>query len=155
MPFPLIVPSIIKQHSQLGHIYQFTEPMNAQTITPPQIVNIQEKLSGFPDHWSPKIIAQMNDIQFKLVKVQGDFVWHSHDDTDEVFYILEGELRIDFRDGPITLTAGEMTVIPKGVEHKPYAENECHIMLVEPTGVINTGDASDAAGDLTAEDEWI
>lgn len=119
---------------------------------PLQIVNIPEKLAAFTDHWSPKIIAQMNDVQFKLVKVQGDFVWHSHKDTDEVFYILDGELRIDFRDGPTTLKAGEMMVIPKGVEHKPYAEAECQIMLVEPVGVLNTGDAG---GELTAAEAWI
>lgn len=120
--------------------------------TPHPTVNIQEKLSAFTDQWSPKIIAQMNDVQFKLAKVEGDFVWHSHADTDEVFYILDGELRIDFRDGSVTLRAGEMVVIPKGIEHKPFAAKECQIMLVEPSGVVNTGDAG---GELTAEEEWI
>ena len=116
-------------------------------------INIQDKLAKFYDHWSPKIIAQMNDYHFKLVKFQGDFVWHSHDDTDEVFITIDGEMSIEFRDGKVVLKSGEMFVVPKGVEHKPFAENECKIMLVEPAGTINTGDAS---GELTAEENvWI
>lgn len=116
-------------------------------------INIQEKLSKFSDHWSPKIIAQMNDYHFKLVKFQGDFVWHKHVATDEVFIVLDGEMSIEFRNGKVDLKAGEMFVVPKGVEHKPQAEKECRIMLVEPAGTINTGDAS---GDLTAKDNiWI
>lgn len=116
-------------------------------------INLQEKLANFSDYWSPKIVAQMNDYHFKLVKLQGDFVCHSHDDTDEAFIIIHGEMSIEFRDGKVELKAGEMFVVPKGVEHKPFAESECHIMLVEPTGTINTGDAG---GDLTAEeDNWI
>ena len=95
----------------------------------------------------------MNDYQFKLVKVQGDFVWHSHLDTDEVFIVLEGELDIEFRDGKVTIKSGEMFVVPKGIEHKPFSENECKIMLVEPKGIVNTGDVG---GELTAEDGvWI
>ena len=112
-------------------------------------INLKEKLAKFPDHWSPKIVAHMNDYHFKLVKFQGDFVWHSHADTDEVFIALDGEMSIEFRDGKIELKAGELFVVPKGVEHKPYAERECKIMLVEPAGTINTGDAG---GDLTAEE---
>ncbi len=116
-------------------------------------INFQEKLAKFSDHWSPKIIAQMNDYHFKLVKFQGDFVWHSHDDTDEVFITLDGEMSIEFRDGMVELKAGEMFVVPKGVEHKPFAESECRIMLVEPACTVNTGDAG---GDLTAEENvWI
>ena len=116
-------------------------------------INIQEKLATFSDHWSPKIIAQMNDYHFKLVKFQGDFVWHVHDDTDEVFIIIDGKMSIEFRDGKVDLKAGEMFVVPKGVEHKPLAENECKIMLVERAGTINTGDAG---GELTAEENiWI
>jgi mannose-6-phosphate isomerase-like protein (cupin superfamily) len=116
-------------------------------------INIKGKLSKFSDHWSPKIIAQMNDYHFKLVKFQGDFVWHSHADTDEVFIALDGEMSIEFRDGKVELKAGELFVVPKGVEHKPYAEKECKIMLVEPVGTSNTGDAG---GDLTAEENvWI
>jgi mannose-6-phosphate isomerase-like protein (cupin superfamily) len=116
-------------------------------------INLQEKLSKFSDHWAPKIIAQMNDYHFKLVKFQGDFVWHTHGDTDEVFIMLDGEMLIEFRDGKVKLSPGEMFVVPKGVEHKPFAESECKIMLVEPAGTVNTGDAG---GSLTAEDNiWI
>ena len=106
-----------------------------------QAVNLREKFAKFSDHWSPKIIAQIDDYQFKLAKLNGDFVWHSHPETDEVFIVLEGQLRIDFRDGPVTLNKGEMLVVPKGVEHKPYAESECHVMTLTREGTINTGDA--------------
>ena len=116
-------------------------------------INLSEKLALFDEHWSPKVIAEMNDYQFKLVKVQGDFVWHDHPDTDETFIVLDGELRIDFRDGAVTIGSGEMYVVPKGVEHKPYAENEVRMMLIEPRGVVNTGDAG---GEKTApDDDWI
>jgi mannose-6-phosphate isomerase-like protein (cupin superfamily) len=118
----------------------------------PKIVNLDEKFNKFSEQWSPKIVAQMNDYDLRLVKLQGDFVWHSHDDTDEVFLIIEGELRIDFRDGNITLKSGDMTVVPKGVEHKPYAEEECKVLLIEPNHLVNTGDAG---GDLTSKAEWI
>jgi mannose-6-phosphate isomerase-like protein (cupin superfamily) len=116
-------------------------------------INLQEKLAKFTDLWSPKVIAEMNDYQFKLVKVQGDFVWHKHEDTDEVFMVLEGHLTIEFRNGEVKLNQGEMFVIPRNVEHKSYAESECKIMLVEPKGVINTGDKTTQQ---TAEnDVWI
>ncbi len=116
-------------------------------------INLEEKFQKFSDHWSPKVIAEMNDYQFKLVKVEGEFVWHSHDDTDEVFIVIAGELTIEFRDKPVTLKKGEMTVVPKGVEHKPSARSECQIMIIEPRSVVNTGDAG---GELTAEnDVWI
>ncbi|MBN2123962.1 MAG: cupin domain-containing protein [Deltaproteobacteria bacterium] len=116
-------------------------------------VNLQEKLDAFSDHWAPKIIARMNDYHFKVVKIQGDFVWHSHAETDEVFLALDGEMAIDFRDGRVELRAGEMFVVPRGVEHKPFAARECRLMVVEPAGTINTGDAG---GDMTAEDNvWI
>ncbi|MDM8523575.1 cupin domain-containing protein [Desulfococcaceae bacterium HSG8] len=95
----------------------------------------------------------MNDYHFKIARIQGEFVWHDHKDTDEVFIVLEGEMGIDFRDGKVELESGEMIVIPKGTEHKPFAENECRIMLVEPSGTVNTGEAG---GDMTAEnDVWI
>ena len=116
-------------------------------------INFAEKLAKINKHWTPGIVAEMNDYQFKLVKVQGDFVWHSHEETDEVFIVLDGEMHIEFRDGKVTIKSGEMYVVPKGVEHKPFAENECKIMIVEPGGVTNTGDAG---GELTAEDGvWI
>ena len=116
-------------------------------------INLKEKLSKFSDHWSPKIIAEMNDYQFKLVKIKDDFVWHSHKDTDEVFIVIEGEMSIEFKGKTVELSAGEMFVVPKGVEHKPFSEHECKLMVVEPVGVVNTGDSG---GELTAEgDVWI
>lgn len=116
-------------------------------------INFHDKLARFSDHYAPKIIAQMNDYHFKLAKVQGDFVWHSHAETDETFIVIDGELTIEFRDGKVDLKAGEMFVIPRGVEHKPLAQNECQIMLIEPAGTVNTGNAG---GHLTAEDNvWI
>ena len=116
-------------------------------------INIADKLSKFSDHWAPKVIAQMNDYQFKLVKIQGEFVWHSHQETDEVFIVLDGEMTIDFRDGNVELKSGEMFVVPKGIEHKPAAKEECRMMLVEPCGVINTGNAG---GSYTSpNDVWI
>ena len=116
-------------------------------------INFAEKFSLFSDHWSPKVIAEMNDYQFKLVKIQGEFVWHDHGHTDEVFIVIEGSMNIEFEDRTITLNAGEMHVVPKGTRHKPYAAKECKVMLVEPRGVVNTGEAGST---LTAEnDVWI
>lgn len=118
-----------------------------------QPINLKDKLSKFSGHWSPKIIAQMNDYHFKVVKVLGEFVWHDHPETDEVFLVLEGRLDIHFRDGVLTLNEGEMYVVPKGVEHKPVAQNECHILLVEPAGTVNTGEV---VSEKTApNDVWI
>jgi mannose-6-phosphate isomerase-like protein (cupin superfamily) len=116
-------------------------------------VNFKAKLAKFSERWSPKIIAQMNDYHFKLVRIQGEFVWHSHPETDEVFIILEGDMRIQLRDGAVDLQIGEMFVVPKGVEHKPVAEQECHILLVEPAGTVNTGDAGGAR--TAPNDVWI
>jgi mannose-6-phosphate isomerase-like protein (cupin superfamily) len=116
-------------------------------------INISAKLAKFTEHWSPKIIAQMNDYHFKLVKFKGEFVWHDHKDTDEVFIVLNGEMTIHFRDGEVTLKEGELFVVPKGVEHKTSANIECHAMLVEPAGTVNTGGAG---GEKTAPaDEWV
>ena len=116
-------------------------------------INLKEKLTKFSDHWAPRIIAEMNDYQFKLVKIKGEFVWHDHSDTDEVFIVLEGKMAIEFENETIELEEGEMYVVPKGVQHKPYAENECKLMLVEPRGVVNTGENK---GELTAaNDVWI
>ena len=118
-----------------------------------QAINLAHKLGLFDEQWTPKVIAEMNDYQFKVVKIQGDFVWHDHPETDETFLVIEGQLRIDFRDGAVHLGPGEMFVVPKGVEHKPYAEGEVEMMLIEPRGVRNTGQVG---GDLTAEnDVWI
>lgn len=108
---------------------------------PPKVINLSEKLGRFNDQWSPKAVAQFEDFQFKVVKLDGDFVWHSHPDSDEAFLILVGALRLDFRDGSVTLNQGEMLVVPKGVEHKPFAEAECHVLILVREGTVNTGDA--------------
>lgn len=116
-------------------------------------INILQKYDLFSDQWTPRNIAAMNDYLFKVVRIEGDFVWHSHPDTDEVFVIMDGEVRLDFRDKSVTLRSGEMYVVPKGVEHKPFAETEAKVMLIEPKGTLNTGDAG---GERTApEDAWI
>jgi mannose-6-phosphate isomerase-like protein (cupin superfamily) len=115
----------------------------------PNPINLSDKLSLFSDQWSPKIVAEMDGFQFKLAKLEGDFVWHSHPDTSEAFIVLHGQLRIDFRDGAITLNSGEMLIVPKGVEHKPFAESECHVMVLVREGTVNTGDAPD--NELTAD----
>lgn len=118
-----------------------------------QAINFNDKFSRFSEHWSPRVIAEMNDYQFKLVRVQGEFVWHHHADTDEVFIVIDGQLTLRFRDGEVVLRPGEMYVVPKGVEHQPVAEQECKLMLIEPRGVVNTGDAG---GALTAKnDVWV
>lgn len=116
-------------------------------------INLKDKLSKFSDQWSPKVIAEMNDYQFKLVRIEGEFVWHEHDETDEAFIVIEGNMRIDFENSSVELGEGEMYVVPRGVKHKPCAESECKVMLVEPRGVVNTGDVD---SNLTApNDEWI
>lgn len=119
-----------------------------------EAINFNKKLSSFSEHWKPKVIAEMNDYQFKLVKLQGDFIWHEHADTDEAFIVIEGSLRINFPDGKVVVGEGEMFVVPKGTQHKPYAEKETKVMLIEPKGVLNTGDGD--ASEITAEnDQWI
>ena len=117
-----------------------------------EAINFRKKFALFDEQWQPKVIAEMNDYQFKVVKLQGDFIWQDHKNTDETFIVLEGNLRIDFRDGSVHLLAGEMFVVPKGVEHKP-AEREVKLLLIEPRGVLNTGHEG---GELTAKnDVWI
>ena len=118
-----------------------------------QAINFQQKLSLFTEQWQPKVVAEMNDYQFKIVRLQGDFIWHDHKDTDETFIILEGKLRIDFRDGAVNLSTGEMFVVPKGVEHKPFAEEEVKLLLIEPRGVLNTG--HEDSGRTAQNDAWI
>jgi mannose-6-phosphate isomerase-like protein (cupin superfamily) len=118
-----------------------------------KVINLEEKLAKITEQWSPKIVAQMNDYHFKLAKLEGEFIWHKHSETDEVFMVLEGELRIDFRDGTASLKQGEMIVVPRGIEHKPHAENECHVMLIEPAGTPNTGDVGGAR--TVADPGWI
>ncbi len=117
-------------------------------------VNIAEKYKLFSEQWSPKIIAQMNDYHFKIAKIQGEFVWHSHPETDEVFMIMKGELNLEFRDGTLKMKEGDLYVVPKGVEHRPVAEEECYILLVEPAGTVNTGDV-DSSERTVEEVPWI
>ncbi|MFG0416474.1 cupin domain-containing protein [Pseudomonas sp. zjy_8] len=128
--------------------------MTQQSPTPAtQAINLQQKLALIDEHWSPRVVAEMNDYQFKVVRIEGDFIWHSHADTDEAFFVLEGQLRIDFRDGHVLLQAGELYVVPRGVEHKPYAAQEVKMMLIEPRGVLNTGEEG---GERTAQnDRWL
>jgi mannose-6-phosphate isomerase-like protein (cupin superfamily) len=116
-------------------------------------INLNQKFGLFSEQWAPKVIAAMNDYQFKIVKVQGDFIWHDHPDTDEAFLVIEGELRIDFRDGAVTLGPSELYVVPKGVEHKPFAEREVKLMLIEPCGVENTG--AETSERTAPNDIWI
>jgi mannose-6-phosphate isomerase-like protein (cupin superfamily) len=118
-----------------------------------QAINLQQKLSLIREQWSPRVIAELNDYQFKVVRIEGEFIWHDHPETDEAFLVLEGELRIDFRDGAVSLGPGELFVVPRGVEHKPFAGREVKLLLIEPRGVLNTGHAG---GERTAEnDVWI
>jgi mannose-6-phosphate isomerase-like protein (cupin superfamily) len=116
-------------------------------------INLASKYKKIREHWSPKVVAEMNDYQFKLAKIKNDFIWHSHDDTDETFIVIEGKISIEFEDETIELSEGEMIVVPKGKKHRPYADKEAKIMLIEPKGVRNTGDI---VSDLTSDDnQWI
>ena len=119
-----------------------------------QSINFKEKLNLFNEQWTPKVLAEMNDYQIKIVKIEGDFEWHEHQNTDETFIVLEGNLRIDFRDGCVNLAKGEMYVVPKGTEHKPYAQKEVKMLLIEPKGVLNTGD-NDTSETTAINDVWI
>ena len=107
-------------------------------------VNLARKLALFSEHWSPRIVADVNDCQVKLAKFQGEFVWHRHEREDELFLVLEGRFRMDFRDRQVWLERGELIVVPRGVEHRPVAEQEVHVLLVEPRGTLNTGDVREA-----------
>jgi mannose-6-phosphate isomerase-like protein (cupin superfamily) len=127
--------------------------LSEELIMSYQAINLRQKFSLFAEPWMPKVIAEMNDYQFKLVKLRGDFIWHDHKQTDETFLVIEGSLRIDFRDGSVDINAGEMYVVPRGVEHKPFAASEVKVLLIEPRGVVNTGDEG---GSRTAtNDVWI
>jgi len=113
-------------------------------------VNIGAMLGRFSEHWAPKKIAEINDYDVKIVKVQGDFTWHAHAETDEFFLVIDGQLTIQMREGDVMLAPGELFVVPRGVEHCPRADTETAVLLIEPRGVVNTGDAG---GDLTTEAE--
>ncbi|MBT8062759.1 MAG: cupin domain-containing protein [Gammaproteobacteria bacterium] len=118
-----------------------------------EAINLAEKFKLFDEAWQPRVIAELNDYQFKLVRLDGEFVWHKHDETDEAFLVLSGELTIELRDGAVKMKAGDLYVVPRGVEHKPTSPDECQVLLIEPRGVANTGDTG---GDRTArEDVWI
>ncbi len=116
-------------------------------------INFKEKFDKINEYYRPKIIAQLNEYHFKIAKIKGEFIWHSHPETDEAFIIMDGELDIEFRDGSVNLRKGEMYIVPKGVEHKPSAKTECSLLMVEPAGTLNTGNAG---GERTVESpEWI
>lgn len=118
-----------------------------------QIINLSEKFSTFSELWSPKIIGRLNNYHLKIAKICGEFIWHRHDETDEMFIVIEGSMDIHLRDKTIPLQAGEIFIVPKGVEHKPAARKECRIMMIEPAGTLNTGDKQDK---LTKKNpEWI
>ena len=119
----------------------------------PDAINLLSKIDHIKEPWQPRVVAEMNDYQFKVVWIEGDFIWHSHPETDEAFFVLEGELRIDMRDGQVIVRPGELYVVPKGVEHKPFAEHEVKVMLLEPRGVVNTGDAE--TGRTAQNDVWV
>jgi mannose-6-phosphate isomerase-like protein (cupin superfamily) len=115
-------------------------------------VNLERALARFAETWSPKVVARVNDFHVKLVKLQGEFVWHAHEHEDELFLVLRGRLRLLFRDGEAVLDAGELAVVPRGVEHCPVAVGEVHVLLLEPATTVNTGDAG---GDRTRVAEWL
>ena len=116
-------------------------------------IDFAQKLAMFSERWSPRVVAELNEYQFKLVKFPGEFVWHTHHDTDEAFIVLDGEMQIEFRDGSVTLGPGEMYVVPRGVEHITRSPAECHALVIEPRGVVNTGDST---GPLTFQtDVWV
>jgi mannose-6-phosphate isomerase-like protein (cupin superfamily) len=127
--------------------------MTATTGKTYQAINLVQKIGLIGEQWSPRVVAELNDYQFKVARIEGDFIWHDHPETDEAFLVLEGELRIDFRDGSVLLRPGELFVVPKGVEHKPFAAKEVKLLLIEPRGILNTGHAG---GERTAaNDVWI
>ncbi|QDL53964.1 cupin domain-containing protein [Rhodoferax aquaticus] len=135
------------------HPLSTTPSHAAHNAAPYRSINFAEKFGLFQDQWRQKVLAQMNDYQFKLARLQGDFIWHEHAETDETFVVLEGQLRIDFQDGHVLVSAGEMYVVPKGVMHKPFAEQEVKLLLIEPCGTVNTGNAGGSR--TVSSDEWI
>lgn len=123
------------------------------SLSKTDVINLDRKFEQFSEHWSPHIIAQINDFHIKCVKSNGEFVWHKHDHTDELFFVHKGTITIEYRDRRVTLNAGELHIVPRGVEHRPVSSGESEILLLEPQGTVNTGDAG---GELTAHEEpWI
>ena len=121
---------------------------------PDTVVNLTDKLARVGEHWSPRTVGQLNDLHIKVVKLLGEFVWHQHDDTDEFFLVMTGEMTIQLADREdVTLSPGEFFIVPKGVQHRPVAEHECEVVLLEPAGTVNTGDAE--TSELTADPAWL
>jgi mannose-6-phosphate isomerase-like protein (cupin superfamily) len=140
-------------HRQAAPIHHPGATMTSQQTHTTAVINLADKFGKFGEQWSPRVIAELNDYQLKIVRIEGDFIWHSHPETDEAFLVIEGELRIDFRDGHVLVGPGELFIVPKGVEHKPSAEREVKTMLIEPRGILNTGHAG---GERTAlNDVWV
>ena len=118
-----------------------------------EVVNLAQKLRKFSDHWAPRVVAELNDYQLKLAKFEGSFVWHRHAETDEAFLVVKGRMGIELHDRTVHVGEGDLFVVPKGVEHRPFADEECHVLLIEPRGVVNTGERG---GELQAEnDVWV
>ncbi len=115
-------------------------------------VNLAEKLASFEEYWKPKIVAEVNDAYIKLVKVKGEFVWHRHENEDELFLVVQGRMHLQTREGDVSLQAGDMAVVPRGTEHRPVAAEEAHVLLIEPKSTLNTGNVQDGR---TTEAEWI
>jgi mannose-6-phosphate isomerase-like protein (cupin superfamily) len=127
--------------------------MTSPADRPASVINLAQKFGMLSEHWSPRVVAELNDYQFKVVRIEGDFIWHDHPETDEAFLVIEGQLRIDFRDRHVLVGPGELFIVPKGVEHKPSAEREVKMMLIEPRGTLNTGHEG---GERTAtNDIWV
>jgi len=127
--------------------------MTSPADRPATVINLAQKCGMLTEHWSPRVVAELNDYQFKVVRIQGDFIWHTHPETDEAFFVIEGQLRIDFRDRHVLVGPGELFIVPKGVEHKPCAAHEVKMMLIEPRGTLNTGQEG---GERTAaNDIWV
>ena len=127
--------------------------MNTPNFGIMQVINLAQKLTLFSDYWHPRIVGALNGQHVKVAKIKGDFIWHSHADADELFWVLEGTMLMEFRDRTVRVGPGEMIIVPRGVEHRPRAEEEVHLLLFEPAGTRNTGDADSA---LTREDlEWV
>ena len=142
--------------SDRGVVYSCKRESNnplASTLLHMKPIDLDEKLSRFNDHWSPRIIASVNGQEVKLAKFSGSFDWHSHADADEMFVVLKGSFTMEFRDHSVELSQGQMIVVPRGVEHRPVAEAECSVMLVEPAGLLNTGDGEES--DRTTSGTWI
>jgi len=127
--------------------------LSAQGASMVDVINFKDKFTKFSDFWSPKILGQFDNYHIKAAKMKGEFIWHTHEDADEAFMVIEGTLKICLRDRDVILHPGECFIVPKGVEHKPVAEQEVHVLFIEKAGTLNTGDQAES--DKTAQEEWI